>query len=129
MDFKKVKKMIEERRILTGFSSYPYIVNHENIRYVVWFNYDIPEEECIRIIVSDVFWINSDYEINTKRIEFEKTITVEEDKEPAIDYDEYLEKMKELYDRYSESEFQELISKTEDGIICSIYDEVTKLIF
>ena len=50
MDFKRVKKMIEERRILTGLSSYPYIVNHDNTEYVVWFNYDIPEEDSIRII-------------------------------------------------------------------------------
>lgn len=129
MDFGKIRKMIEERRILTGFSSYPYLVDHQGVLYVVWFNYSLPEEDEIRIIVSDVFWVNSEYEMSSKAVHLEKVISADDDVEPEIEYDEYLRKVENLYTNYSEGGLKELLCKTEEGMFYPVYNEVSNLLF
>lgn len=126
MDFKTVRAKIEERRVLTGMSSYPFIIIKQANKYVAWFNYFFDEGDEIKVISTEGYLMGEDGAVEKKEIDISIALSVTEDEEPTIEYPEYLSEIEKLYDNYSEEEFKKLISQTEEGLLFPVYTEVAK---
>ena len=47
MVMEKIASLVEEYRVLTGFSAYPYIAEINGEHIILWFNYLIKDSETL----------------------------------------------------------------------------------
>lgn len=128
MDAYKIRHNVESYRPLEIFSSYPVAAADPagKIR-IIWFNYDIPEGDEVKVITYKAFCMDEEYNVTEKDFRTEQVMEFEETEEPELEYEEYVDKLVDIIDNYSPEKMDGLLSKTEEFYLTEVVKQAIAL--
>jgi hypothetical protein len=125
MDFSRVERMIERNRKLTSMSSYPFLIEDGGKNVVVWFYYDARQvEDKAEVEIDKICTLKSDETLEFSDVNIIVNDVFTDFEEPAIDEDEYMAQLENIYRQNNNDNRFALISKSVVAPIFKAYETV-----
>lgn len=129
MNFKKIKLFVEEYRVLTGFSSLPFIVDIQNSKVICWFNYFLNQNmSCLNIKINDVYTVSDNDIVSIHQFSTSVIVQINEYDEPQKQDGEYFAELEKLYSQYSPGQMMELLKSAEISLLLPAYKKVAEFL-
>lgn len=129
MDFRKIRLLVEEYRVLTGFSSLPFIVESENSTGICWFNYFLDQSmDRLNIKINEVFTVSDNDVVSSDKVNMSVSVQLEEYDEPQMQDGEYFGELERLYARYTPEQMMDLIKSAEISPLLPAYKKVAEFL-
>lgn len=129
MDFVKIRYLIEEYRILNGFSSLPFVVESENHTEICWFNYFLDQStDRLKVEIYEVFTVSDNDVVSSDKVNISVCAQLEEYDEPQMREDEYFSELERLYARYTPEQMIDLIKSAEISPLLPAYKKVAEFV-